>query len=218
MKPILLSTFLVFLGIYAQAQVGDVGLEGSQNLYIRLSSASAASYDDIQGSPYVNSTFIQAKIGTDDKDYSVRYDAYNEKMQVQLPNESIMNLNYNPEYVVVMGDYATYVPVKYPDGKTGFARLLWQNEEGVQLLRREQIEYVAATQGNGYQGGNPAKFSPLRTSLYFMKDGNVMPLPNGKNAIFTEVFDEDFKSKAKKEKLNPKKEEDLIQLFELYYQ
>ncbi len=211
-------TFIFIFTFCNSLLFGQSGaLSGDANsINIRLSSAGVSTYKGIEGSPYLDENFKTAKIGTDDKSYLVRYNAYNEKIQVKVDDNKIMNLNNEDKYVVRVSEGGTYLPVKYEDGKEGFGRLLWNNSKGDQLIKRQIIELEAPTETNGYMKAQPAKFSKVRAFYYIKKQERISKIPTG-NKIYKEVFDSNLKAIAKKQKLKPNNEEDLIKLCDLYF-
>ncbi len=215
-KKIIASALLGLLVQTSYGQQGNLGLEGNA-LNIRLSSmGETESYSSISGSPYVQENFLPANILKEGqkKEYRVRYDAYKEKIQVQVNESQIMNLNHEAEYeIVFVGDEKRYIPIRYDDGVAGFGVLLWENADGKRLFKRERIELLPGQESNGYLNAKGPSFSEVQNTYYFVDKGFIRQVSLGQK-IFKEMFDESLKNKAKKEKLNLKQEEDFIQLFE----
>lgn len=211
-----LTLGLLFTSTVLFGQIGD--FSGNANaINIRLSSAGVSDYKEIEGTPYLNKEFKPAKIGKEDKSYLVRYNAYNEKIQVKVNEKKIMNLNSDKKYVVKLKEGETYMPVEYEDGKEGFGVLLWNNSKGFRLIKRQVIELEPPTETNGYMKAQPAKFSKVRIFYYVVENGKLNKVPGSAGKIYKEIFDNSLKATAKKEKLNPKKEEDLIKLCDIYF-
>lgn len=187
--------------------------------------------ESLKGSPFVTTSFQPAFFSNFKKTLLVRYDAFQERMQLKMPGDTVMNLipqvDYearesdkiihflpNLEYQIIVNETnKTYVPITYPDRKRNlksFGVLLWQNKDGIQLIKREKKVVDAI-------------YSLKLTNLiekYYLVDTQkelIQLLPEKKSELFEAFFDNDTRVLAKKEKLKPRKEEDLIKLFEMYY-
>lgn len=196
--------------------------------------------EGIDGSRFVKEKFQPAYFTHHDKTYLVRYDAFYEVMQVRqsgdsiftiLPqldtepsiNDKIIDLRPNSDYkIVIESNNKTYIPLIYPDkteNVNSFGVLLWANNQGQYLIKREIKKIEASVPSNGYQGGDPPSFSDYIAKYYFFStsDNLLTEIPQDKKELYANFFDTNTLTLAKKEKLKPRKEEDLIRLFEIQY-
>lgn len=187
---------------------------------------------NIYGSPFVLDLFQPAFFTRFDKTYLMRYDAFHEKMQLKMPGDTIINLTPHLDYKVAKDSKMTsylpnldyrvsitskdkiYVPVVYPDNiqnLSSFGILVWSNNNGVQLIKREK---------KVVKGYSTYSFTKVIEKYYIVntEKESIQLLPENKSELYEVFFDEASQAKAKKEKLKPyKHEDDLIKLFETYY-
>lgn len=175
---------------------------------------------NIEGTRFLREDFTAVKIEGQSQAMPGHYDAYHEKILVK-KEDKLMLLDTRYGYRATFEDNgAVYVTTTYPDGKGGFARLLFEND-AVKLLRREYVSILPPVESNGYQPAKPERFSNVKTDLYIHKAGKnvAQEVPRKKKDILRTLFDDEKRAKklSKEHRLNPKKEEDLVKLFALYY-
>lgn len=231
MKNLLTILFLTipFLGFTQQNEVEVLGDFLNYNLFNEK-------YKKVKGTPYVQEEFEVGLFSHNNKTYSVRYDAYNEVMQVKLKEDKLINLQPKLESkskkiinnlpnlnytITISSSKKTYVPISYPDklnNSKSFGVLLWSND-GKHLIKREFKGMNAAKETKAYQRAAPASFTSLKEKYYYSnsKEDIIIEVSQNKKKLFEELFDEETKNVAKNEKLNPKSEKDLIRLFEIYF-
>lgn len=177
-----------------------------------------------EGIPFINEEFVLAKINNDNKLYAVRYDGYQDLIEVQ-ENEDAkpLLLDKNKEYIIKLNDGSkVYQTVTYPNGKRGFAVYVWSDEKNNGLYIKEKVKFTPIKQStSGYQSDTPAKFSRV-SDLYYIKDaktGSLVELSKSKKKFYAA-----FGSKAKqvqqftkKAKLKINKKEDLIKIIRFYF-
>lgn len=176
-------------------------------------------YSIEDGSPYLDLEFKPAKIGEREKDYLVRFNAYEGSVEVWIRANKVVELQSKGEERIKMldGSKKEYIIAKYKDQKgevkTGFLEELSSNEK-YSLYLRERIKYFKKTKAEGYAKAKPARFEKTAEQFY-------LKLPNNKTAIFLpgnkkkflSVFGPKNASKAKafikKKRLNLSKADDI---------
>ena len=109
---------------------------------IRTNSRISTSYDlsdkTIQGTPYITSTFLPAKISADEeKIYNLRYNAHTDEMEVQSTDKSIgaINKNINDLRIIFIKNLPyekCYLPIDYCLDFF-FLRILQEDDGGGEL-------------------------------------------------------------------------------------
>lgn len=192
---------------------------GGTNLQVMLFNEASSKYEETEGSPYLNDNFQPATISELGSNvYQVRYDAYKEQMQVKREDGEIIVMDKKIAYRITLSEsQQTYETVRFEGKETGYGLVRWE-KGNKKLLMRQQVTYLKGTASDGYNSAKPARFSSLREELYFSRDGKTATkLPNSKKALVEELFTESFMKSDAAKGLNPKREEDLIKLLELFY-
>lgn len=215
-KTLSLLTLVIALSSSVFAQGNDVSLEGG-SVNVRIFNNSDKPEDNVEGSPYLNSDFQSALINDVDKDYSVRYNAYKDQIEVKTSNDDVFILNdKSKDYKIVLVDSDLTIQKVKIEGESRYAFNVWENEE-LKLVRTYKVGFVPEREGDGYKASSKAKFTSPEETLYLIEldNGNTQEISNRKNKIFRTVFTKDIKDTAKERGLDPTKTEDLIELLEL---
>lgn len=223
----LISTLFLFWGVvfFTQAQNGDLLIldDNGTEIFIDPSNKDEnLRYDQIKGSPYVIDTFQEAVMRGQKKIYLIRYDAFKGVIQYKEKGKDdvLKLLSAQNSYTLdIVHKDQSYVVLTYPDSKKGFGLVIWSNKKGIELIKKQTITFEKGRNAkDGYGTDVPDSFSKIEEK-YFIRleeNGEVVEIPSKKKDIF-ELLGKDVEQKAKEEKLNPKKEEDLIKLFDWKY-
>ena len=224
------STRVVTAGQYGtpddMASRGDIRMhEAFKHLVNRLDEGAYMSLDDIEGSPYYNDKFVLGKILVNGKDipgnYALRYNAYNDQVELQgaeVTEALIKAVNYscvinNKKFV-----YRTYKPKKKEAPIMGYFEVLTSETNGL-LLKQNRMKYKEALEAKtSMTQPLPARFIPY-TNYYFLKNGtSVATLVSKKTVLdnFEPEVQATMKKFIKAEKIDFKKERDLVRLFNYY--
>ncbi|MBU1013103.1 MAG: hypothetical protein KKG99_08850 [Bacteroidetes bacterium] len=174
---------------------------------------------DIKGSPNLNDNFILGTILTNNKikyvDVPLRYNIYNDDMEFEVDKNTYLAIS-NPKSmneICIGDDVFVYTIKRNKKGEQfGYYQLLQKGK--VQLLSRYNIVFKEATTTTGYKAPEPAKLE-RNSNTYYLQIGTDEPQEiSGKKDIQTIFGSESPKIEAfiKKEKLNVRKEADLIEL------
>ncbi|NJB72760.1 hypothetical protein GGR42_003251 [Saonia flava] len=203
----------------------DKAIGNIEGHYAKLSDKAVV--DDFQGSPYTSNEFKPAvmfyendKIG----EVYYRYNAYNEEVetkQTTIPGETLKGLRKDKSISILIDGskmgFKTFIDRK---GKTlnGYLTSLVENDK-YNLYRRIKVTYKEGQKAqNSFVKAVPNKFTQF-TEYYYQPNGasriDEITLNNGK---IINLFNGDEKVRVKnfikENKLNLKKEKDLIKVFE----
>jgi len=174
-----------------------------------------------KGSPFIDKTFKPIKFKKfDNKIYSARFDAHLQEMQIRLDNDTIV-LNNSEDYTLTFtSGNKTYKTYSYTENnsitKRGFLVVL-KETDSIALLKQEIIKFRDAKPANSaYEKEKPAEFRRA-SDIYYYRLGNKTSLLPQKRKNFLKLFPEhatELKEFLKKNKINLKRDDDLITLFE----
>ncbi len=129
--------------------------------------------NDTNGSRFINN-FQYGKVAGFAKKYVLRYDAFNDQMEIKNAENKIYLIDKRTINKVDFENGATYKLYNYYIGKknfTGYLKVIFKGSE-VSLLKKEVIKYVFEKQAeSSYHTAVPAKFKRGK-DLYFVADHN----------------------------------------------
>ncbi len=214
MKNLLLLTTLLLLNtINAQQTIGG----GSVALLDNYNTASIGrDYNETpyKGTPYANEEFILATISTTNKSFPVRYNVFEDQMEVKRENSVLLLDKKQTDYVIHLVN-KTYRSYKIENDYQFFA--IASTNKHLDLLKKETKKFNEAKKAiNSYSEDQPARFEEIKESyyIYTLSNGITQKLPQKEKdflALFPKNKDK-IKTYLKKNKLKLKKEEDLIKL------
>lgn len=173
---------------------------------------------NIEGTPYLSETFTMGTISPLDERYPIRYNAVSDVFEVKQLDDNIIILNKsNLDYLIKINN-TYYKSFKFKESKDGFGYFnIVTKNENVNLLKRTTIKFFKEKKAvNSYSTGKKAYFDEAKTALfiYFKKDESIKELPT-RTKSFTALFpgkEDAIKKYIKSEKLNLKKESDVIKV------
>ncbi|WP_375561311.1 hypothetical protein ACE193_01795 [Bernardetia sp. OM2101] len=213
--------FILSSIMYAHAQV-NLFSDTPYAVYYGVIEGGDLKYEQIKGTPYTNDSFQEATLVGDSVEYLIRYDAYKQVMQVTEKDVLGKVKIFSPQQPCrfdLVGKNQSYISVTYPSLEKGFGLLLWSNEAGVELIKRETVFFQKGRKGNGgYEVAIADSFSEIKESYFIRltKNGELVEIPSSKRDILN-FLGAEIKKEAKAKKLNPNKEEELIKLISLKY-
>jgi hypothetical protein len=199
--------------------IGLVALCISYSTWAQQASASASK---IEGTPYLNEQYIEGEIFFGEANRTkvpVRYNIFQDLMEYQQNGKALVLDPSKKIRMVKMGD-ETFVVEKFSmDGKTKYGFLSILDTGKMTLLSKKMIKYQQPLQGKALDGGDlPAKFSRLSDAYFYrIGDGELKEVGSLKDVIASlPDKQEEVKQFAKKEKISPKKEDELLKLVRYY--
>ncbi|TKD60459.1 hypothetical protein [Flavobacterium sp. ASW18X] len=169
--------------------------------------------NNYDGSPYLYTSFVTSIIKNKMNTYQVptRFNTYNNTFELKLADQ-ISTLK-KEEYQEINVDNHTYIAYQYKNEPTYFEVLSSGSHTLLALRKTNFIESKAAT--TTYGTDKPARFSPSTTYFYFKENSkNIKELKLKKKEVLN-IFDskKNMNLFFKENKINLKKETDLIKLF-----
>ena len=186
------------------------------------SMAQQASAQKIEGTPYLSEKYVDGEIffGTTGRStVPLRYNVFQDLMEYQQNGKALV-LDPSAKIKSVRLGESTYVVDKFEfDGKTKYGFLNLLDSGKVTLLAKKVVKYQEPLKGKALDGGDlPAKFSRSSdTYFYRIGNGQLQEVGNLKEMIASfPDKQEELKQFAKKEKISPKKEDELLKLIRYY--
>ncbi|ALM07991.1 hypothetical protein SB49_09400 [Sediminicola sp. YIK13] len=224
MKYFLILGFLL-LNLTAHAQIelrGDLGdVYYSKDLY-------KTTYNSPEGSPYLNENFTPAKINDINETKLVRFNAYEDRIEVMVEENKVIVLPDTQTYTISLldGSNKVFETKNYLDEKGNLKNSFFELiviKEKHSLYLKEKIEFTKAVKAQGYQDSQPAMFKKQKES-YFITDfkgqsDQLIYLPR-KLKNFLKLFpahSKTIKSFIKDNKLKIDKSGDLLKIFDFYF-
>lgn len=178
---------------------------------------------DVEGSKYIQENYIPATISVySGYKFNVRYNAYDDEMEVQGKENKSFALNKTEKNVEVtfLNTNTIYSIYSYnnSDGEAdfGYFQKLTSGEKA-SLLKKEKIMFIQEKQSKtGYDAYRPPQFKRLKDKYYIKTKNNpkAIELPKNKKLIanlFPEVKTDILKF-IKENKLKTNNKKDLIKL------
>jgi len=215
---LLILTVLLTSIIYGQhSDVENIYLNSTSLTSIDLSSKK------ITGSSYINKTFSNAQISNQKTVYSMRYNAYLDKMEVELNGQAYylpMSSNYSITFKDLNKTYQV-LDFKNKDIESkGFFVVLFAGEN-ISLFIKEKIKLNKEVPAKlGFTKYEPPTLSRSKDKIYFILKDNLEAtiLPKKKKDIL-KLFSNNAKlvqKYAKENKLSFKNKNDLVLIFKYY--
>ena len=186
------------------------------------SMAQQASAQKIEGTPYLSEKYVDGEIlfGTTGRStVPLRYNIFQDLMEYQQNGKALV-LDPSSKIKRVRLGESTYIVDKFEfDGKTKYGFLNLLDSGKVTLLAKKVVKYQEPLKGRALDGGDlPAKFSRSSDAFYYrIGNGQLQEVDNLKDMIASfPDKQEELKQFAKKEKISPKKEEELLKLVRYY--
>lgn len=228
-------TFLVIIGslIFKTSFSQDLGVNAGGHQYAGLPNNSAdyisnfdanikkslsENHKNIIGSIYINPEFSTAKISKQESNFQLRYDAYNDEMELKTLDDNRYLLK-KPELEVAFSKTSKTYRVFSNDNNNCFFVVLLKGDE-ISLLSKETITFNEESKPEtGYDTYSPPTLKRNQDIIYIgYKNNTAYELPSNKKEIIA-LFSsksKDIKDFAKINNLNFNKKEDLIKIFEYY--
>ena len=184
--------------------------------------AQQASASKIEGTPYLNEQFVEGEIVFGESNRTkvpVRYNIFQDLMEYQQSGKALALDPSKKIKKVRMGD-ETFIVDKYTlEGKSKLGFLSLLDTGKMTLVSKKIVKYQEPLTGRGLDGGDlPAKFSRSSDAFFYrIGEGELKEVGNLKELIAgLPDKQEEIKQFAKKEKISPKKQEELRKLVRYY--
>ena len=180
-----------------------------------------AYFKDIEGTPYIFKDFVQSEIVGVKSKMMMRYNAYDDVVEVQKSPNEIYTISKDPLYDTFLMNFNLFKLrlVNFESEKNEpvynylFELTSWNN---LSLLRKDKINFVELRMPrNSFDLGNKPKFTPVVYSYYLEgKDKKIREFPNSKSKLIELYPKNEFEIKKyiKENMISLSKEKDLIKL------
>lgn len=176
---------------------------------------------DVEGTPYIYKDFVLSEIEGIKSKMMLRYNAYDDVVEVQKTPEEIFTVSKDPLYGVIYMSYnrKKLRLVNFHDEKDEQV-LLYAfeliNNNIVALLRRDKINFMEGkvARTSFELNSNPQFTSVKSTYLLEQKDKKIIEFPNSKSKLISlyPAKETEIKSYLKNNKIDFKNEKDLISI------
>lgn len=179
----------------------------------------------VTGTPYIENEFMPGKISVDKegKIYSLRYNAFNDVIELKKAGSDIEALNRDLVNVTITFNNSkksyrayNYIDAKTNNGKRGYFVVASNENDKKPLLVKERIVFVEKQKAkSSYAKSKPAQYKRKDDVYYTLTDkGIAVELPTNKKDI-AQIFPEHSEAilnYIKSNKLKTSKKDDLIKL------
>jgi hypothetical protein len=180
-----------------------------------------AYFRDIEGTPYIFKDFVQSEIVGIKSKMMMRYNAYDDVVEIQKAPNEIYTVSKNPLYntfLMNLNQFKLRLVNFESDNNEPIYSYLFEltSKNELSLLRRDKINFVEGRiPRNSFDLGNKPKFTPIVYSYYLEgKDKKIREFPNSK-AKLVELYPkkaDEIKKYMKENMISLSKENDLIKL------
>ncbi|WP_336686677.1 hypothetical protein [Chryseobacterium bernardetii] len=217
MKKIILTLAISSFSLgFAQQKLSINSITGFQSAFDDLKNRMGKSlnFDEVEGSPYLNKKFTNAKVATNYQEASVRYNSYSDEIEFQKGDE-VQVLPKSPTFsrVEFTAPAQVMVLLETSDDLSGYFIELVNGKNS--LYKKIKTEFVDASPATkGYTDKKPASFNQLDPVYYIKTEKGFIKKPKHQKDIQNEFPDKQEVLNAffKSNKIKFDKEESLIKL------
>jgi hypothetical protein len=191
------------------------------NITVAYAQVSASGDTPVNGSPYLDDAYVDGLIQYKKKSFTVpmRYNAADDVIEYQQGGKTLL-LDPNGDVQKVTLGNSTFIPQRYElNGKPKFGFFTVLDSGKVILFAKKKITFVAAKKGGAMDGSDrPAQYKKSPDEFYYKtSNGALREVESIKSMIadFPDKQDE-LTQFAKKEKISPRKEKEIVQFVQYY--
>ncbi len=235
MKKIVVLSLFILSGAFIYGQTSKTeGYSFNESMQIRTPNdfynaqrakgegpSSFLTEEQVQGSPYLSKEFVVGDIVIDNFKFvgiPLRYNIYNDDIEYEKDDQILAIANPHEVRRVFIGDMAFIYNAYILSKKQTFGYFQILSDGKAKVLKKYEISYQMPTAEQAYRPEVPAKFIPIPCKLY-VAFGNDPAFRFTKTKKLLRFFGDkriEVEKYLKTKKLNLKKEEDLLTLFNYY--
>lgn len=179
-----------------------------------------AFYESVTGSPYIYDALLPAKVNDYKDIVAARYDAYKDVITIQINQSKDFYLDKKlGNKVKFINTKEVYQVFQDEKSKAGFFKVVKSSKDFSLLIKQEVKLQGGEKPKNGYDEYKPAVFKRAKDKFYLSLDNsNAIKIPTKKKKFY-KIFPSNankIKDFIKKEKLNIKKQTDLLKIITYY--
>ncbi len=128
-------------------------------------------YNALESTPYLNEVFTPAKINNISETKMVRFDAFEDRVEVMVNAKKVVILQDSQSYSINLldGSDKLYETKRYREEKgnlkTSFFELINQ-KDNYTLYLKEKVKFFKGEKAQGYEASKPAMFKKQKTTYY----------------------------------------------------
>ena len=170
------------------------------------------------GSPYIDKAFQSGRIVGQETVYAFRYDAFKDEMEVELQGRAYympIPLYLKIEFLNSGKIYEVLKNAPGAETEKGFYLPFVVGDE-ISLYRKELVKFYEEVPAKlGFTKYEPPKLKRTKDTFFIVKDRTAYTVPKKKKELlqFFPGREKEVESFLKKQKINLKKEDDLVKLF-----
>lgn len=226
MKKLIL--LLIILNIcstlLAQHVIFDFDLEipgydsGARNL---LKLTESLKYDNVQGSPYLRKEFLNGQIQINDtaryNNLLLRYNIYDDQIEFKTKNDQIMALINPGQYQFIRIGDQTFVCLTYRISKreqTGILEILAAGK--AMLYKKYEVDFTAESEAKPFKDPEPDRFIEKNPAYLISIDDEPPAIMKNNRSVLNalERVKPNIAAYIQEQKINLKKEEDLVKIIQ----
>lgn len=223
MKLVYYLLFFVSASTFAQLN------KGAFDDYIYFVNQNRPTYEGIEGTPFLTENFIPARINEFDRVVYIRFNVFANSIEFKKPDGEVAILSLENEYTFKLLDgfnteYAVhdYVSEKESVERTFFKKI--KEEERFTLFMKENVKYTQkkiAT--SGFEQNQPARFTKAKGTFFIGQPkgdfNTLLAVPSRKKEMgaFFKDMAKPVMQFARNEGLKLDNEEDLVRMFQFYW-
>ena len=223
-KSIVFGILLISVAVCGQQELrnrfGEVYY--AANLY-------TTNYNAFEGTPYLNEEFTPAKINDVSETKLVRFDAFEDRVEIRVSANKVVILQASEPYVISLldGSDRIFETKKSLDEKgnttTTFFELI-ANHKDYKLYLKEKIKFSKAEKAQGYDKAKPATFKKQHAAYYITDfktpSDQLIRIPSKVKSFvaFLPNSLKPIKKFMKDNKLKIDKGDDLLKIFDFYFE
>jgi len=215
-QTLFLLTFIASKLLLGQQTLSVNKVTGDQSVFSGIVSTTGKnlSYDEIQGSPYLDKNFYLAKVATDYEEVPVRYNSYKDEIEFQKDGKAqVLPKDEKFSKIEIKSPRRTFILLKGQDDITGYFIELVNGKNSL-YKKVKTIFRDAVPAANSYASDKPAQFK-IQDPVYYIKiENSFIKKPKNQKEILEQFPNrkEEINTFFKSNKIKFDKDEDLIKL------
>ena len=223
-KSIVFGVLLISAAVCGQQELrnrfGEVYY--AANLY-------TTNYNAFEGTPYLNEEFTPAKINDVSETKLVRFDAFEDRVEIRVSANKVVILQASEPYVISLldGSDRIFETKKSLDEKGNTTITFFEliaNHKDYKLYLKEKIKFSKAEKAQGYDKAKPATFKKQHAAYYITDfktpSGQLIRIPSKVKSFvaFLPKSSKPIKKFIKDNKIKKDKGDDLVKIFDFYFE
>jgi hypothetical protein len=215
-KTFLIFSFLAFNFLISQQTLSVNQVTGDQSVFsgIKSTAGKNLTYDEIQGTPYLDKVFYKAKVAASYEEVPIRYNSYKDEIEFQKDGKTLVLPKDNKfARIEIKSPKQIFVLLDTKDDSSGYFIELANGKNSL-YKKIKTIFRDAVPASNSYASDKPAQFK-IQEPVYYIKTESIfIKKPKNQKEILEQFPDkkEILNTFFKSNKIKFDKDDDLIKL------